>query len=180
MTVPIQWTAQMDKRLRTMFKNDVPIPAIAKSFGLSCTAVYSRRDQLGLKRKPLRSGGETPWAHNDTKFAIKLYNKGVSCETIGRKIGKTRNAVAAKMDRLRNNGDKRITRSLDTSMVRNVGGEYQPAGAFSDEQTQEIFDRYENRYQSYARIAREMRLPYVQVERQCRAVIRDLQQSEGA
>lgn len=180
MPAPIQWTKEMDRHLIRMFRDGVTIVDIAAYFSLSCDPILRRRDQLGLKRDPLRGPSDRAWTPDETERAVKLYNKGVSCEKISRKLGKTRNAVAAKMDRLRNNGDKRVTRSLDTSQVRNASASYQQAGAFSDEQVHEIFDRYENRYQSYARIAREMRLPYVQIERQCRAIIRDLQASEGA
>lgn len=90
----MSWTDEMHAEAKALWAQGFSQQEICDRF--SCAVVtFRRRRQAFPDDFPARSGAGTPLTDADMAAAVKAWAAGESCEAIGARLGRSRNAISA-------------------------------------------------------------------------------------
>ena len=92
----IEWTDALDRRISSCYQDGTTIADIGMAVGLAHSTVSIRLKVLGLRVAP-----PNEWSEEHLDILKAQWEKGSTSTVIGALIGKTRNAVLGKANRLK-------------------------------------------------------------------------------
>lgn len=102
------WSKKEIEKLIELYENGEPLRKIAKELGRTYAAVKTRlnmlRKQGKLDVRRINKDGRTRWTEDEEEFLIEMFTQGYTMPDIARELGRTYNAVKAKVRALRRQG----------------------------------------------------------------------------